>query len=90
LSSWETEVKNVGGAIIKFFPVEMFVVPRGKMFTGPCPLDGTSDATNIRKFVGRHVEINGEVYSILAVETYAKFPPPGLGEPIGILVESKK
>lgn len=72
--------------IIKFEPIDSFPVARGTMFTGPCPLDGLSDATNIRKYIGRNVEINGKFYRILGVETFMKFPPPGIGEAIGILV----
>lgn len=59
---------------------------RGTVYSGPCPLDGLTPETNIRNHVGDLVDINGVVYRIKAVETFAKVPPPSLGETVGILV----
>lgn len=73
--------------VIKFDPVDSFLLSgRGRVYVGPCPLDGETDETNIRKCVGRQVEIHGVVYTITGVDTYAKLPPPRLGESVGLLV----
>ena len=79
-------MKAPSNAIIKFEPFDSFIMAGRTVFTGPCPLDGLSDTTNIRKCVGRRVEIAGKNYEILDIETHDKLPPPGLGEAIGIIV----
>lgn len=74
--------------VLKFSPVDSFVLKgRGwRIYTGPCPIDGSSDEQDIRKWVGRQVEINGKTHRIVSVETHAIPRAPRLGEPIGIAV----
>ena len=72
---------------LKFEPKYFYEVPGyGLMLTGPCPIDGTTEAGNICNRVGALVDIYGAVHQILAVQTFTKTSPPALGEPVGILI----
>lgn len=82
---WEIDIVP-RRAPFKFEPVGTFITDRGTVYTGPCPLDGRSDATNIRKRVGDLVEIGGVHYQVRGVETFARLTPPALGESVAILV----
>ncbi len=84
----ELIVAAVNGDIIDFDPVEKFEgapIENGHVvFTGPCPLDGITLATNIRSANGRLLRVAGEIYRIIGVDTFSKVTPPHRGEPVGI------
>jgi hypothetical protein len=73
--------------MIKFEATGCFTLGgRGRVFTGPCPLDGRDDASDLRKRVGEEVEIDGVSHRILGIEAKALVRPPRLGEPVAVLV----